>query len=117
MAIVGALVGIGRLGRLSRIIVVGPSMLPTLAEGDRLLVRQVRELRLGDVVVFTSPVEGGVLVKRVAALAPGEVTVVGDNEGASTDSRHFGPVRRESVRGVAVYRYAPNPARLARGRR
>jgi nickel-type superoxide dismutase maturation protease len=117
VVVVVALAGIGRLAGLRRVVVVGPSMAPTLSEGDRLLVRRVRQLRPDDLVVFPSPVDGLVLVKRIAALAPGEVTVIGDNEGASTDSRHFGSVPSDSVRGVAVYRYSPNPARLPRGRR
>ena len=36
-----------------------------------------------------------------------EVEVVGDDPGASTDSRTFGPVPVASVLGRAVYRYAP----------
>jgi len=47
------------------------------------------------------------MVKRVAAVDVGVVTVAGDDPSASTDSRQFGPVPRALVRGRVVYRYAP----------
>jgi hypothetical protein len=54
------------------------------------------------------------LIKRVRSVAPdARVDVRGDNEAASTDSRHFGPVPRRAVRGRVLYRYAP-PARAGR---
>ncbi len=41
-----------------------------------------------------------VLVKRVARVeADGRLYLLGDEPGESTDSRHFGPVRREALRG------------------
>jgi inner membrane protease subunit 1 len=50
----------------------------------------------------------------VRSLAPdARVDVRGDNEAASTDSRHFGPVPRRAVRGRVLYRYGP-PARAGR---
>jgi type IV secretory pathway protease TraF len=45
------------------------------------------------------------LVKRVADAERGRLIVLGDNPGASTDSRHFGPV--PSVWARVVYRYHP----------
>jgi nickel-type superoxide dismutase maturation protease len=93
-------------------------MLPTLEEGERLLVRRVRQVRLGDLVVCRSPgADHRIVVKRVAAIDDGEIILRGDNAGASTDSRHFGPVDPEAVLGVAFYRYAPTAGRLSRGRR
>ncbi len=83
-------------------------MRPALAPGDRLLVVRGRRPRPGDVVAVDDPRRAGrVLVKRVVAVHPGgELTVAGDNPGASTDSRTFGCVT--SLRGRAVYRYAPS---------
>jgi signal peptidase I len=47
------------------------------------------------------------MVKRVALVDGDTVTLLGDNPDRSTDSRAFGPVNRERVRGRAVYRYWP----------
>jgi hypothetical protein len=48
-----------------------------------------------------------VLVKRVATVGATTVELVGDNAGASTDSRVFGTVAITALQGRAVYRYAP----------
>lgn len=97
--------------RPTRVEVVGDSMLPTLMPGDRLLV-VARRTRRGDLVAVPDPRERSrLLIKRaVEVSAAGSVVVRGDNPGASTDSRDFGPVPASSVAGVAVYRYGP-PAR------
>jgi nickel-type superoxide dismutase maturation protease len=100
---------------LSRIEVEGPSMEPTLSPGDRLLVvrRGVgRRLRVGDLVAVADPRGPGpagrrLLVKRVTAVEGAVVTVRGDNEASSTDSRQFGPVPADAVAGRILYRYAP----------
>ena len=98
--------------RPTRVEVVGDSMLPTLLPGDRLVV-VARRLRRGDLVAVPDPRDRSrLLVKRaVEVTAAGTVVVRGDNPGASTDSRDFGPVPASSVAGVGVYRYAP-PARV-----
>ena len=101
----------------SRVVVDGPSMLPTLAPGDRLLVRKVATFRLGDLVVFEDPDGSGrLLVKRIAELNEHGVDVRGDNAGASRDGREFGPLSRTAIKGIAWYRYWPSDAagRLAR---
>jgi signal peptidase I len=80
-------------------------MLPALHPGDRLLVVRLQP-RPGDVVALVR--DGRTMVKRVAAVDGDEVSVRGDNDEASTDSRSFGPVPRSSILGRAVYRYAPS---------
>lgn len=92
-----------------RVEVAGTSMAPALAPGDRLVVRRrPRRLAVGALVVVADPRDPGrLVVKRVAALGAGGVTVLGDNPAASTDSRTFGPLPRAAVRGRVVYRYAP----------
>ncbi len=94
--------------RVRRLTVTGDSMRPAFAPGDRLLVVGPWPARTGDVVALPDPRDRGrLLVKRVGRTGPQELEVLGDNPGASTDSRHFGPVRRRDLIGRVVYRYAP----------
>ena len=94
--------------------VEGPSMAPTLRDGDRVIVSLTSYRRdpprVGDVVLIEGP--GGLpLVKRVSALTPpvgpGMVWVLGDNPPESSDSRSFGPLPVERVRGRVTWRYWP----------
>ena len=92
-------------------------MSPTLVPGDRLLVVRTRRVRRGDLVAVPDPRERGrTIVKRVELVEGEAVTVLGDNPGASTDSRVFGPVDRRDLRGRAVYRYWPEERRGRIGR-
>lgn len=101
--------------RIRRVAVVGDSMRPTLEPGDRVLAVRGPRPRRGDLVVVRDPrFPERLVVKRVSAVGPAGVEVLGDNAPASTDSRSFGPVR--NVWGTAVYRYAP-AARAGRLRR
>jgi nickel-type superoxide dismutase maturation protease len=95
--------------RAFRLVVVsGDSMRPTLLAGDRLLVGPAGRLRVGDVVAVADPrLPSRLLVKRVRSVGLGSVEVGGDNERASTDSRHFGAVARSLVVGRVLYRYGP----------
>ena len=94
-------------------------MAPTLLPGDRVLVwRGLGPLRppvrVGDLVAVADPRDPGrVMVKRVAAVAGREISVLGDNAAASTDSRHFGPVGVAAIRGRVIYRYLPEERRGA----
>jgi nickel-type superoxide dismutase maturation protease len=107
-AICAAVGGLAR--RCRRVSVTGTSMVPAVLPGDRLLTVPALRMRPGDVVALFDPRRHDrLIVKRVAAVdrAAGTVTVIGDNAGASTDSRAFGPVPIGQVVGRAVYRYAP----------
>ena len=60
--------------------VTGPSMVPTLRHGDRLLVHYGARLRIGDVVVLRHPFQQDLLVvKRVAERRDGGWWVLADN--------------------------------------
>ena len=112
------------LSPIARYIINGPSMLPTFAPGERVVVNKVayqwRSPAKGDVVAFRHPLnDARPLLKRVAA-GPGELVtigsreyqlgrqewyVVGDNAESSTDSRQFGPVERRQIVGKVWFRY------------
>ena len=99
---------------IPRVEIVGDSMRPTLHPGDRLVVaprwagRLGGTVRPGDLAAFPDPRQPArVMVKRVHSLGPEGLWVLGDNPPHSTDSRRFGPVALERVRGRAVYRYHP----------
>jgi nickel-type superoxide dismutase maturation protease len=89
--------------------VAGHSMEPALREGDWLFVLPPRRPpRVGEVVVLRDPRDRTrLLLKRVAAVGEGEVTVMGDHRDHSTDSRYFGDVPLTDVVGRAAFRYAP----------
>ena len=106
LTVVGALARVRGLPR--RVVVDGSSMSPTLEAGDRLLVVPNAILRPGQVVALRDPrLRGRILVKRIGSVSSAGVEVLGDNPGASTDSRHFGPVPTSAVLGRVVYRYHP----------
>jgi nickel-type superoxide dismutase maturation protease len=97
-------------------------MSPALRAGDFLIATRSRRLARGSVVVVEHPARPGYeMVKRLVGL-PGDLIdgrridfrqrwVLGDNPSASTDSRHFGAVGEEAVRGVVRLRYWP-PSRF-----
>jgi signal peptidase I len=99
------------LRNLDAVEVSGRSMTPTLEPGDRLLVEswtyRRRSPRVGEVVVAPDPrAPDRELVKRVAAVEAGQVTLRGDSA-KSTDSRRFGSVPVADVRARAALRYWP----------
>ena len=105
----------------------GPSMEPTLnANSDLVLLDRVSprlgRIATGDIVVADSPTRPGETVcKRVAAVAgeripgsffadvvpPGCVWLLGDNRRNSTDSRIYGPVPTDVIKGRVVLRIWP----------
>jgi signal peptidase I len=119
---------------LWRVTVSEVSMAPAILPGDWLLVDPTvrRWPRRGTVVVFQEPVTGVLSIKRVAArpgdwvpfadgwlqLDDDEAWLVGDATdgavaeagfGAPSDSRRYGPVPVDALRGRAWFRYGPAP--------
>ena len=111
-------------------VVHGPSMCPTLEDGDRILVKNLslsrlrkRPLRPGEVAMFRAPtldLKRTLLTKRVifsdkypprftqallraaTPLPPNHLWVEGDNKMKSYDSRDMGPISAALVQAKAV---------------
>ncbi|WP_327416269.1 nickel-type superoxide dismutase maturation protease [Streptomyces sp. NBC_01233] len=90
--------------------VTGASMVPTLTNGDQVVVRYGAAVRPGDVVVLRHPFQQDLLViKRAVERRPGGCWwVLGDNPyNATGDSTVYGPVPGELVLATAVLRFRP----------
>jgi phage repressor protein C with HTH and peptisase S24 domain len=94
-------------------VVAGLSMVPTLAPGERLLVRYDGPIVLGDLVVFKYA--GQIDVKRIERIETSGLFVLGDNDLVSTDSRNYGLIAHEDVLGTIVMRIWPKPGRIISG--
>jgi nickel-type superoxide dismutase maturation protease len=94
---------------LQRVAVTGRSMEPALRAGDWIVVSSLsRPPKVGAIVLVRDPRDNeNLMLKRVAAVADGACTVLGDRPEESTDSRTFGPVPLTYVLGRAVFRYGP----------
>jgi len=83
------------------------SLSPFFLEGDFVVVSKIpfflRPLKSGDIVVFNQP-SYGIMIKQVEHVSPdGEQLFVVGTHPFSTDSRQFGPIRKESVLGKVVW--------------
>ncbi|MFJ4923559.1 nickel-type superoxide dismutase maturation protease [Streptomyces sp. NPDC088725] len=91
--------------------VTGPSMYPTLKQGDQVLVHHHAGVKAGDVVMLKHPLQQDLLiVKRLAERREGGWWVLADNEFAEGDSRLYGAVPEELVIGRIRARYRPRAA-------
>ena len=93
-------------------LVRGPSMAPTLRDGDAVLARRGgRPPRPGDVVLGRFRSRPDLLVvKRVVRAEGSGWWLQGDNEFVTDDSRVYGVA---DVIGSVVFRYWPRPRRLS----
>jgi nickel-type superoxide dismutase maturation protease len=108
--------------RPTRVEIRGASMAPTLLPGDWALAVARQRFRRGEVVVVEHPGRPGFeMVKRLTGvpddrvgerrLGADEYWITGDREDASTDSRHFGPVRTEHLKAKVLLVYWPKARR------
>ncbi|MER6524929.1 nickel-type superoxide dismutase maturation protease [Streptomyces sp. NPDC001508] len=88
--------------------VTGPSMVPTLHHGDRLVLRYGARIRPGDIVVLRHPFQQDLLVvKRAVERREGGWWVLGDNPYAGGDSTDYGAVPQELILGRVRLRLRP----------
>ncbi|HEX6127214.1 MAG TPA: nickel-type superoxide dismutase maturation protease [Pyrinomonadaceae bacterium] len=94
------------LGSRHKYICEGRSMNPTLKDGEVVLVDREAKIEVGDIVVAKHPVEqDSEVVKRVARIIDRALYfLVGDNLEDSIDSRHYGAVTREYIKGKVIAR-------------
>ena len=97
---------------LFRVTIAGPSMLPTLVPGEWWLGVRTRVIHPGELVLFRRL--GLTSVKRAVRAEAGGWWVEGDNPGASTDSRHYGPVESDCIIGRLSLRIRPWSLRQSR---
>lgn len=86
----------------------GRSMLPTLREGDRLLIGYGAAVRPGRIVVVRLP-DGTLAIKRATALLDDGWWVERDNPSEGVDSARVGCIPLDRVYGVALGRLWPRP--------
>lgn len=95
------------LGYLYQYVCEGSSMYPTLKDGEGVLVDKSPEtIEVGDIVLARHPVEQITdVIKRVQKINErGHYFLVGDNLAESIDSRDYGAVTREYIKGKVVAR-------------
>ena len=94
------------IGKRKGFLVEGDSMLPTLKNGDAVLIAPNTKLAVGDIVLAQHPFKRSVkILKRIGEIdAQGNYFLVGDNPSESTDSRTFGAISLKSILGKAVCR-------------
>jgi len=107
-----------------RMEVVGPSMRPALEPGDWAIAIVPARVRRGDIVVVEHPERPGLEIVKRAVNVSGDVApdgfalvnqvwIEGDEPESSTDSRRFGPVAIDRVRGrVRLVWWPPERVRL-----
>jgi len=93
---------------LATVRIIGPSMEPHLRNGEVYLVALRAPVKAGDVVLLQHPERPELLtVKRAVRRDEEGWWVEGDNPMKSTDSRQFGAVPQEAIRGRVLLRLAP----------
>jgi nickel-type superoxide dismutase maturation protease len=90
--------------RHQRYRVVGPSMEPTLSDGEFVLVSRRTRIAADAIVVANHPAQDTIIMKRVERFDDQQAWLRSDNS-VGTDSRHFGSVPRSAIIGSVVARF------------
>ncbi len=86
--------------------VSGLSLFPSYHDGDYVLVAPpivAGGIKAGDIVVFHRPDNGHTTIKQVDHILPDHNLFVLGTHDDSVDSRHFGPISRQSIVGKVVW--------------
>lgn len=75
----------------------GRSMGSTLPDGSLVIFRRSGKISVGSVVLAYQA--GREVVKRISKIEDNKYYLLGDNLEESTDSREYGPVKRQDIRG------------------
>lgn len=91
---------------LSRFKISGHSMKPTFSEEESVLVSSLPFLlvnpKKGDVVVFEK--YNRLYIKRIKKIKDEKYFLTGDNKKDSQDSRRFGSVTRNQIKGKVLFK-------------
>ncbi len=89
---------------LSRFKIAGHSMAPKFSDNDSVLVSSIPFMfgkpKKGDVVVFEK--YNRLYIKRIKKIKDEKYFLIGDNKKDSQDSRRFGLVKREQIKGKVI---------------
>lgn len=81
-------------------------MSPLFKEGQEVLINRLAYFfanpNVDDIVIIKNPKNNMYIIKRVSAISENSYFVTGDNAKASTDSRHFGTVRKSAILGRVI---------------
>jgi phage repressor protein C with HTH and peptisase S24 domain len=75
--------------------------MPTLSNGQIVIAHQIRNFKVGQVVI--AHVDGREVVKRIQEIKKGSVFLLGDNEKHSTDSRVYGYISDVNIEGIVFW--------------
>ena len=88
--------------------VQGDSMAPAYKSGGLVLIRRTRKVKRNNVVIAYRPDrEELLIIKRVITITNNGYWLQGDNSEFSDDSRLFGEVPRDLVKGIVLFKYWP----------
>jgi len=76
-------------------------MYPALRQGQVVVCSSLHGLRKNRVVIIRH--DDKEKVKRLDSIKDEKITVVGDNQDQSTDSRDFGKLEKRQIIGVVIY--------------
>jgi nickel-type superoxide dismutase maturation protease len=88
--------------------VQGESMAPAYHSGDLVLIRKTRKAKRNNIVIAHRPDQEDLLIiKRVVTITNNGYWLQGDNSEFSDDSRLFGEVPKELIKGIVLFKYWP----------